>query len=206
MISGGGPYDKPQTRRGKGWGEAKQLVYCLITGPSLRKLPRPGSLWRKKQQQEVSRANRVKPQWQSSASSKLVKWPLSYPSINTRTARVRLLGCTWGVSAVLRPSTPSWDRKTLRDPVCLDGCVVLCVFCVPFILISGSTVRQEEKRQDRFSGCNTEGSTDSGPDRISSGQLTDVISQDHMASKQQTPAFKHRPLCLQSLKSSDAFS
>lgn len=138
----------PQTRRGKGWGEAKQPVYCLITGPSRRKLPRPGSLRRKKQQQEVSQASRVKPQWQSSAFSKLVKWPLSYPSINMRTARVHLLGCTQGVSAVLRPSTPSWDRKTLRDPMRLDGCVVPCVLCAiyPHLWLNSEAGREETRQ------------------------------------------------------------
>lgn len=47
-----------------------------------------------------------------------------------------------------------------EGPCSFDACVVLCVLSVLYILISGSTVRQEEKGLERFSGHKAEDSTD----------------------------------------------
>lgn len=66
MISGDGPYHKPQNQEGERL-RGDKAIYLLsdhMTFPY-----------------EASR--KAKPYEQSSASSKLVKWSLSYPSINT---------------------------------------------------------------------------------------------------------------------------
>lgn len=57
-------------------------------------------------------------------------------------------------------ATLSLRLQDSEGPCSFDACVVLCVLSVVFILISDSTVRQEEKRLERFSGHKAEDSTD----------------------------------------------